>query len=249
MAWDDQIFRYCERGQDPSFWAEPVNAWTNAAFIVAGLLATRLYLKRPRGGLGAAEALLIVLVFAMGVGSFLFHTYATVWASYADTGPIGVFMLAYFAYTLRRLLGLPWLAVLLGLGLFVWSLESAGGLHCQPSLLPRTAASGASCLNGTAGYLPAFAALVLTTAVLAAAGHPVWRHLAAAAAVFLASMTFRTLDIELCPLTRLMGRQVGTHFLWHILNATTLYILLRGAILEGAPRLAPPAPGGHKSPS
>jgi hypothetical protein len=53
--------------------------------------------------------------------------------------------------------------------------------------------------------------------------------------VFLVSMTFRTLDLELCELTSLGGHLRGTHALWHALNAITLYLLLRAAILYGMP--------------
>ena len=45
MDWDARIFRYCERGGDAAFWAEPVNAATNAAFIIAALLALRELLR------------------------------------------------------------------------------------------------------------------------------------------------------------------------------------------------------------
>ena len=41
MAWTDPIDAYCER-LGPGFWAEPLNAWTNLAFLLAALLAPRL---------------------------------------------------------------------------------------------------------------------------------------------------------------------------------------------------------------
>ena len=47
MNLGEKIFIYCERGQDPSFWAEPLNAVSNAAFIIAALVATHDYLKAP----------------------------------------------------------------------------------------------------------------------------------------------------------------------------------------------------------
>ena len=39
MAWSDQVFSYCERGGAPGFWAEPLNALSNGAFIITGLIA------------------------------------------------------------------------------------------------------------------------------------------------------------------------------------------------------------------
>ena len=104
----EKVFSYCERGLDPSFWAEPVNAITNAAFIIAAILATRGWLQRPAGERGAVEGVLILLIYAMGIGSFLFHTYATGWAAIADVAPIGIFMVSYLGFALRRYIGLGW---------------------------------------------------------------------------------------------------------------------------------------------
>lgn len=238
MSWSDQIFRYCERGADPSFWAEPLNAATNAAFLVAGLLALAEIARKSAGDRGIAEMLLAVLVLVIGTGSFLFHTYATRWAAIADTAPIGMFMLAYLGYALRRLLGLPWLATAIGLALFVAALKVAGDIECRPRLLAVTAAARGPCLNGTAGYLPAFLAMAGIGGVLAVRGHRAWRYLVAAAGVFLVSMLFRTIDLEVCALTRVLGKARGTHFLWHVLNATTLYLLLVAAIRHGYPHPA-----------
>jgi hypothetical protein len=47
-------------------------------------------------------------------------------------------------------------------------------------------------------------------------------------------MTFRTIDYEVCRWAVRGARGVGTHFLWHILNAVVLYVLLLAAIRQGA---------------
>lgn len=241
MDLGQKIYMYCERGQDPSFWAEPFNAATNAAFLIAAVAAARDYAAAPSEGRTPAAALLVALTFVIGTGSFLFHTFATRWASLADMIPIAVFMLAYFGFLLRRFLGCGWVVVVIGLVAFYASIRFAGTLQCrQAGLLPITAAAGARCLNGTIGYVPAFLALLGSTAVLAVRRHPAWRLLSLAALVFLVSMTFRTLDLELCDLVRAGGRARGTHFLWHMLNALTLYLLLRAAILHGQDRAREP---------
>jgi hypothetical protein len=236
VAWTDQIFRYCERGADPSFWAEPLNATTNAAFLLAGVAALAEIARQPSRTRGVAETLLALLVLVIGTGSFLFHTYATRWAAIADTGPIGLFMLAYLAYALRVLLRLSWLTTAAGIVLFIAALKFAGDMECRPGLLSVTAAARGPCLNGTAGYLPAFLAMAAIGLVLALKRHPAWRYLLPAALVFLVSMVFRTVDLEVCALTRMLGKARGTHFLWHLLNATTLYLLLAAAIRHGRRR-------------
>jgi len=109
VSWWDQVFRYCERGSDPSFWAEPLNAVSNAAFILAAIAAGISYTRRPRNEPAPGVIALILLVFIIGIGSFLFHTFATRWAAMADVIPIGIFMLSYLGYALRSYLKLNWL--------------------------------------------------------------------------------------------------------------------------------------------
>ncbi len=236
MHWAEQIFIYCERGHNPAFWAEPLNALTNAAFILAAVLATVDFLRQPKGAVGVVEAGLVALVYAIGAGSFLFHTFATRWAQVADWGPIVVFMLAYFAYALRRLLGLHWGLIAVCVTAFYLTVHFIGTINCAPELLPITARAGARCLNGTIAYVPAFLALALVAAALAVNRHPARGYLAGATAAFLLSMTFRTIDLEVCDRTG----GAGTHFLWHVLNATMLYLLLLGVIRHGR-RLSSPA--------
>lgn len=232
MSWSDQVFRYCERGSDPSFWAEPLNAVSNGAFLVAALVAGIALARQKRPEPALAIWALVGLVFIIGIGSFLFHTFATRWSAQADVIPIGVFMLAYLGYALRSYLKLGWLWTVAGLALFIAALQFAGDFECRPGLINVTAAASGPCLNGTAGYVPAFLAMLGIGAVLRLKGRPGSGYLLLAAVVFLASMLFRTVDLELCGLTRLAGVRIGTHFLWHLLNATTLYLLLMAAVLH-----------------
>ena len=233
MNWNEQVFRYCERGQDAVFWAEPMNALTNAAFPLAALAAAIELRRRERGERGIATSPLIVLVGVIGAGSFLFHTLATRWAGLADTLPIVVFMLAYLGYALRVYLGLGWVSTTLGLLGFFATFQYAGTIQCRPGLISEMAAARGPCLNGTAGYVPGFLAMLGIGTALGFRRHPAARYLLSAAGVFFVSMAFRTVDLETCPLTQIAGRALGTHFLWHLLNATTLYILLLAAVRHG----------------
>jgi hypothetical protein len=240
--WSDKIFRYCERGGDPAFWAEPFNALSNAAFIAAAAAAALHLARRREAGAAVAEAALVALVFAIGIGSFLFHTLATRWASVADTAPIGLFMLAYFGYALKRFLGCGWVVSLVGVAGFVVALRLAADIPCVPGLLPVTRAGGHPCFNGSLGYLPALVALIGIGGWLVAAGHRAGGMVLAAGVVFAVSLTLRTVDFEICALTQALGRPRGTHALWHLCNALTLYLLLVAAIAHGAPRASPARP-------
>ena len=208
MDWSEPVDLYCER-TDPSFWSEPVNALSNAAFLVAAALALDLWRRGDRKDWPALA--LIVIVAAVGVGSFVFHTVATRAAILADVVPIGVFIYGYLLLALRRFLHLR---VIVAAPIVV---AYAAGAQALSALAP------ARLLNGSIGYLPALAALIAVA--VAAREQGTRRSLGLAAVVFAISLAFRTADIALCPQFPL-----GIHFVWHVLNAVVLYVLLRTAI-------------------
>jgi hypothetical protein len=139
------VHGYCER-LDGSFWAEPANALTNLAFLVAAVLAA----VQVRRGLGRAPldlAVLSGLLAVISVGSFLFHTLATGWAGLADTVPIGLFMLAYVVVFAHRFAGarpgLAWLAAPVprrGCSRCRWCCASWTGRCARPGRSARTSA-------------------------------------------------------------------------------------------------------------
>ena len=109
----EHLDMYCER-TSAAFWAEPVNALTNLAFVLAGLWG--VWAVRRRGTDFFSE-LLCWWAVAIGVGSFLFHTFATRLTMWADILPIAGFTLVYSWFNLRRYIGmgrLPALAVFVG---------------------------------------------------------------------------------------------------------------------------------------
>ncbi|WP_028925508.1 ceramidase domain-containing protein [Pseudonocardia acaciae] len=197
---------YCER-HDPSFWAEPVNALTNAAFLVAAVLLAR-GLRRGRDRAPRDVSALVVILAVIGVGSFLFHTLATGWAALADTLPIALFMLGFVVVFVHRFAGVRPARAWLAAPAFVLFAAVVAG------------ATAAMRLPGL--YAPALLALALITAWLAVRRDPGRRPFAVATALFAASLTLRQLDGPLCP-----HWPLGTHFGWHVLNATVLYLLVR----------------------
>lgn len=215
---------YCER-LDPGFWAEPINALTNLAFLIAAGWAW--WRARQEGATDALTWVLIGLVAAVGLGSFLFHTFATRWAGLADVIPIGLFIVTYLIAALRRFVGLGWLGMI---PVLVVGVAAIAGLM---SLIPEPTPGEPPPLNGSLSYAPALIALLAVSLALAVKRHPAARPLAGAAAVFLVSLTFRSLDMVVCP-----GLPLGTHFLWHLLNGVLLFILLDTLIRHGRPHAA-----------
>ncbi len=217
-SWFTSVDIYCER-TGPEFWSEPVNAVTNLAFLIAAGAAFVHW--RAHGARDVPALLLIGVCTLIGIGSFLFHTYATRWAALADTLPIAVFIYGYLLLALVRFLRLPlWFSAITLVAFVALS-------HSLPVLLPGVLR------GGLASYLPALLAMLVIGGL--ARREPSGRALLLAAGVFAVSLTFRTLDVPLCG-----ALPLGTHFLWHILNGTLLYILLRAAI-RAAPASRGPA--------
>ncbi|HVK22682.1 MAG TPA: ceramidase domain-containing protein [Actinokineospora sp.] len=193
---------YCER-TDPSFWSEPANAVTNLAFLIAAFFAYR-HISRDRAP--ASLVTLVLLLVAIGLGSFTFHTVATRWAAVLDTTPILLFMLTYVAVFPRWFLGLPWRRAWLGIPLFI-------AFAALVNLLVR----------GT--YVPALLGMFVFAGWLAARGerrYAAW--FAGIGLLFGVSLTLRTVDGPLCG-----DFPLGTHFAWHVCNAAVLYLLVRVA--------------------
>ena len=208
---------YCERTSAALF-AEPLNAISNVAFFVAAWVAWREFRRAHGPGGDPLLVALIGVVPIVGLGSLLFHTVATRWAEWGDVIPILIFMLMYLWLAMRRYLFWPaWLAVIVLLGFFFLTFNLEAKVPAEV-------------LWGGAMYLPTLVALVAIAFAPNDWPRYVRHPIIAAVACFLLSFTFRTLDAHICPTL-----PIGTHYAWHILNATTLYLLLRAAILYGRP--------------
>lgn len=192
---------YCER-TDPSYWAEPVNAVTNAAFLIAAWIMWR----RVRGqGLPLATAMVVILA-AIGVGSYLFHTYAQAWAAMADMLPIVLFILLYVFAATRDFLGMgTWIS----LGVTVLFVPYAAAMTMLFELLPFFEVSSF--------YWPVPVLIIVYALLLAFRQAATARGLAIGAVTLIVSLVFRSVDETVCAAV-----PVGTHFMWHILNGIML---------------------------
>lgn len=193
---------YCER-LGPGLFAEPLNAVTNLAFLIAAFLAWRLTDRNTP----ASVRTLPILLALVGLASLSFHTMATGLTAALDSGFIAVFTHFYVVCYLRWFWGLPWRLAWLGApALLIFSVLGAllvGG-------------------GGQGAYLVSLLALVLLAIALRwRPGHaPYQRLLLLAAGVFAVSLTLRGLDNPWCAYW-----SPGTHFLWHLLNSVVLFIL------------------------
>lgn len=201
---------YCER-VDPGLWAEPVNASTNLAFFLAAWAIWSL--ARRVQTLSAGVWLLIVLLVTIGIGSSLFHTFATTWARVLDAVPILLFQLTYLWLYSREIIkmGFGYASVLLATFLV------AAYIGRQfPHLL-----------NGSLIYAPAFLVILGLGLYHYRAQKNERFVVLTAAGVFLAAIVFRSIDNAVCA-----SFPIGTHFLWHLLIPVVLYLFMRGLLLN-----------------
>lgn len=204
---------YCERS-GPELWSEPLNVVTNFAFIFAAFFLVWVIVHadaKVRRDL--VTWVLTGLVFVIGIGSALFHMFATGWALLMDIIPITLFILLYTWYAVRRFAAAPvWLCALGVVGVLVLAVAvpPLTGFRSGP-------------------YVAALTALVVIGSCLKfSRGHPGGAAMLIAAATFAISLIFRTVDAPLCEAV-----PTGTHFIWHILNGCVLFIAVRALVLFG----------------
>ena len=186
------------------------------ALRVSGWAAWRLYARHAVGSGSGLLRLSIGLIGVIGAGSLTFHTIATHWAAWLNIVPILAIMLVYLWLLLTRFIG--WSATASAIALLAFFALT----FTIERVVPVTF------LAGGAMYLPAVAVLLGFALIFHLRLRPTAdRAFGLATLVFLASYTARTLDAPLCD-----NWLLGTHFLWHLLNALLLYQLVRFAVLH-----------------
>ncbi len=207
---------YCER-LGPGLFAEPLNALSNIAFFLAAWAAWTA--ARRVGATSRGIDVLVALILTIGIGSTLYHTFATSWARLMDIVPIALFQIAYLWIYGRSVIGLGRTPVAIFLVVFV----IAAWLGRQA---PQV-------LNGSLYYAPA-----LTLSVALGLYHFRTQterrfDLLVSGGAFIVALLFRTIDRAVCPVFPL-----GTHFVWHLLIPVVAYLYVRALLPAGARVLA-----------
>lgn len=210
MSWTEPLDIYCER-LGPDFWAEPINAISNLSFIIAAVFAYRLGQRLQTRTLGFYW--LVTTLFTIGVGSFLFHTFANRWSMYADILPINLFQMGFIALygaAIGRRIGTS--SILGGVVLLIGFIALTKSLAQFPE----------DTLNGSIRYSSALITLLVLGIYHAITFSEERYTLILATVYFTFSLVFRSLDIALCD-----NIPLGTHFLWHLLNGYMLYLVIK----------------------
>lgn len=203
-----QVDEYCER-TDFQLLAEPFNLFSNGFFWVAAGLA---FLELRRSPLSGRASLwtLVALLFLVGLGSGLFHSFANRWSKICDVGFIAVFVCWFLWCWARNILRISLCYRLYFMLMF------AGLSGLLQLIFMRLPVNGSQGYFGVAIFLWALGQQ--QTLQLSRARTLTW-----ASWTFVASLVFRSMDEQICAIW-----PHGTHFLWHSLNAVVCYLTIRG---------------------
>lgn len=194
---------YCERVA-PGLFNEPLNLISNLAFLISAAAVWKMTGDRRPPMVTA----LITTLAMIGIGSGLFHSFATAWASIADVLPIALFVLLYVFAATRDFLRLcaigAWGAVILTLP---WTWLVGMGVA---KVLPLYASSSV--------YVAILLLIALYALIALVAGErKVAGGLLIGSFLLGVSITFRAYDIPVCD-----ALPIGVHYMWHLLNAIVL---------------------------
>lgn len=202
------IDAYCER---INFNAEPLNVITNLAFIIAGVILLKKLFSTSQIKLRNFDLIFLSLtIIVIGFGSAAYHYRPNEFTLNLDVLPIAVYIHVFLLSLLFRVFNLNILKALFFFFIFI------GAGIISEIYLDR------EILNGTIMYIPTYIALILIIVAFKVQKYSQYKYTFNTAIIWTFSLVFRTIDMESCDLT--FG--LGTHTLWHILNAIVLYRLV-----------------------
>lgn len=209
------LYGVCER-LSAAFLAEPMNLLSSVLFVVVAVALGKQY-KLQSGNQGISMQnldihLLIVFAAMIGINSSLLHTIPNGLTALLDSSSIALFIVIFFFSALIRVIGCNLIQTLVAFAGFLFL------THVTDSLL-------FSVLDGASSYFSTMAVLSMMAFFLYGKGSSSAKHFLAAALLGVISLFFRSLDSQLCN-----SLPMGTHWLWHALNAALIYIVVREII-------------------
>lgn len=200
----------CER-HSLGWMGEPLNVLSSIAFMIVAVAIYRYYKREEdiqRRWIWDIHALTFI-TFIIGVNSVVFHAFPNPTTELLDTLAIVFFIIIYFWSVLFRIGRCNLFQASVCFVAFV------GGSHILVHQFPNA-------LNDSIGYLSSMIALIIIAVHLHLKARPSSQYFMLAAITGICSLFCRAIDKEICPML-----PIGTHFVWHVLNATLLYILLK----------------------
>lgn len=202
------ITEYCERVGN-EFYSEPFNALSNIAFFVSVFFIYKLFKNHAIKSFG--YWFLFALLVLGGIGSLSWHSFRNPLTLFLDAVPIFIFFLTFVYLLLVRLTQSRSIALVLLVGFFMIQVLAS---YAFPTFL-----------NGSIRHFVNGIAFLGIVVWLYKKYDNLNRHLLVAFLLYILAIIFRSIDNSVCSII-----PVGTHFMWHILNATAAYFAIRGLI-------------------
>lgn len=193
---------------------EPFNVLSNLLFFVVAIALLRYYRTHPdlKGKWIWDLHVLTALIVIIGLGSMIFHAFPTATTELVDIAPIVIFIVLFFTSIIVRV------GKTNGFQTMICLLAFAGTTHFFVTQFPRA-------LNDSIGYLSSMGALVMIAIYLNMLRRPSSQQFLFAALLGVLSLFFRSVDNGVCETF-----PMGTHFLWHSLNAALIYVVMKQLI-------------------
>ena len=195
---------YCERTNNEIF-NEPINAISNIFFIIVSISLIKILRKNKTDKINYVQP---ILIFFIGIGSFLFHLKPNLITLYSDIIPIFLFSLSFIFLFNKNVINISNFNSALLFILFFTLL-----LFITPKLKYEI-------LNGSEFYFANYFFLAMYTIWLYFKKSDFFQLLFLGFIFFNLSILLRSIDNHICNYL-----SIGTHFLWHFFNAYLLKIL------------------------
>lgn len=197
------MYYYCERTADHIF-SEPLNSITNIAFIFIAYFIFKKYRKADY------SLILSGLIFFIGVGSFLLHTFPSRLTALVDVVFI-LFFILFFLYVLsRKIIKLS----------IIYSLSMSLISPILYFYLGRALKAEFPRIGDSSFYIIILIHMFLICIYIFQKKLRNLKYIFIGSIVFAFSIFFRVIDQVYCEINI-----HGTHFIWHILNSLVLYYL------------------------
>jgi len=201
---------YCENISDIII-SQPLNLTSTLIFLVVALML--FFEIKNKNQLNFKFKVLIILVGLIGIGSAIRHFYPSDITVYFDILPIVLFSLAFAYYLIFKItknknytkIGLVTLIIYMGLS----------------SIILRTYFNS-ELINGAYEYLSLIFLFVCVLIYSYLKKLHFFKYLLALFILFIVSIFFRQIDLIICKTAGFW-----THFIWHIINAITIYFSVK----------------------
>jgi hypothetical protein len=197
---------YCER-LTSGFLGEPINLLSSFLYIVAALTAWRNLTNSNNIKHKNFLQLMCLLVALIGIGSALYHSYPNRTTLLLDALPIYVLLVSLLAFLVNKIVDSPIFTVCI---IFVYISTLLLGSLVWPELA-----------NGSVRHIITITFLSVVLSLLYKKFPVLIKKLFLILVLFIVSLIARSLDVMLCS-----SLTIGTHFIWHIINAFAVYLLL-----------------------